>query len=921
MQTIEESAFTIDGMTLEATEPTGKQIKQGWLKKKSPKGFGGFRSWQARFFILYSNQLVYYKKETDIQPAGKVYFSQILKIVKGERFETEFRVDIICIADSAKRGREKRKFCLRAYTRAEGEDWYLRMVDVALAKDGKPGSLAVPAGGGSPGPRSSFSKLAEVRALTPRTRRATEFKPDSKLLGRIMVVEELVRGSPTLGDIYRARIGTGRRRFLLQVIPKDDEALSALYKPMFVKIQRVRCRYVMPVVGLGDTLDARWILCDYGGNHSLHRHIRRMGGIPERAARVVAAQVLFTVHRLHKEGLTCGGLCPEVIYLDGDGNVVIVDFRLAAPSAQQHIGPNEYSTPESLKNGATAYEAASDWWKLGILLYEMLLGVPPTWALSHDQKDVGQRITVIADNGLGPFPVAVSPTAQSLIRLLLGPIEQRRGLTYVSLSRHPFFKSIRFDEVRSRGRSDHDEWWEHNICSYCESTYTVYRDGEVKGRIVAPVSSQLPTNTFFDGLVPASVSDKKNLKFKTKAARLGGQDDDDEDDDLPEPPPPPPPSEPRDKTSAYARRSPPRSPMPTPGDKKSGSTTLTSIIRGVVNKSHRRFQQDGFDLDLAYITPSIIAMGFPSEVKQGVYQNSLQDVQKFISKKHSGAVKVYNLCSERPHPKGTFANQAHYPIDDHNACAFKALVDFCEDVQAWLRRPGRVVAVHCNTGKGRTGLAIAAYLTFKQICAGADEALKFYAEKRTKDMKGVSVPSQQRYVRYIEHFLKEYYWPRPRAPMFQWRRPVILQHVRLSPVPNFPKNIDGCDPYFEVLRDDHEVVYSSAAHNEPRRHDRKKDKTVEFLCDALLAGDHKFVFYDKDNSGGSDDQMFCFWIHTSFVHDDYVCLRRDELDGATGAKLGFFDQDFRCELFFFPDNADVRGLHKALQAHEAKMHQ
>eukprot|EP00954_Amorphochlora_amoebiformis_P020365 1338934-Amorphochlora_amoeboformis.AAC.1 len=52
-------------------QPHGKPIKQGWLKKKSPKGFGGFRQWQARYFILYSNQLLYYKKENDRDPAGR----------------------------------------------------------------------------------------------------------------------------------------------------------------------------------------------------------------------------------------------------------------------------------------------------------------------------------------------------------------------------------------------------------------------------------------------------------------------------------------------------------------------------------------------------------------------------------------------------------------------------------------------------------------------------------------------------------------------------------------------------------------------------------------------------------------------------------------------------------------------------------
>ncbi|XP_044001404.1 phosphatidylinositol 3,4,5-trisphosphate 3-phosphatase and dual-specificity protein phosphatase PTEN isoform X2 [Aphidius gifuensis] len=300
--------------------------------------------------------------------------------------------------------------------------------------------------------------------------------------------------------------------------------------------------------------------------------------------------------------------------------------------------------------------------------------------------------------------------------------------------------------------------------------------------------------------------------------------------------------------------------------------TITNIkminpIKGFVSKRRKRFTKDGFDLDLTYIRPNLIAMGFPAEKLEGVYRNHIDDVVKFLEAKHKDHYKIYNLCSERSYDGKKFKERvATFAFDDHNPPKFEIIKPFCDNVHDWLSKDVKnVAAIHCKAGKGRTGVMLCCYLLHIKEFTIADSALDDYGAQRTTDKKGVTIPSQRRYVDYYAKIIRENLSYEPVE--------LFLRQIILKSVPCQLINSNQSSVGIAISDQNKKKTYNSD-NIKIKKGNNDKELIIEMLHPTSLIGDIKIEFFTTKQRIKSKEKLFHFWFNTFFVREE--CIINDK---------------------------------------------
>jgi serine/threonine protein kinase len=101
-------------------------------------------------------------------------------------------------------------------------------------------------------------------------------------------------------------------------------------------------------------------------------------------------EILLALEALHAHNIIYRDLKPDNVLIDGEGHISLTDFGLSRENvkrgekgAQSFCGSYAYLAPEMIKK--KGHGKTVDWYLLGVILYEMITGLPPYYA---DEKEV-----------------------------------------------------------------------------------------------------------------------------------------------------------------------------------------------------------------------------------------------------------------------------------------------------------------------------------------------------------------------------------------------------------------------------------------------------------------------------------------------------------------------------------------------------
>ena len=262
---------------------------------------------------------------------------------------------------------------------------------------------------------------------------------------------ELVRliGSGSYGRVYLAKYLPSDEPVVLKFLSKSEVIENQQIARVFSEKQILRLLQSPFIVGYLNSFqdsDYLYLALEYVPGGELFKLMLDNDRFDVNQTRFYAAEIAYALCDLHAINCLYRDLKPENVVITRTGHIKLTDFGSAkiinfSTRTYTLCGTPEYIAPEIVD--CKGHTVNSDWWQLGILVYEMMAAYPPF--SDHSPYELYGKILISKVE----YPKFFDAEAISFIGRLLVKDPDRR-MNASTVKSHPFFSGIDWNAVHNR---------------------------------------------------------------------------------------------------------------------------------------------------------------------------------------------------------------------------------------------------------------------------------------------------------------------------------------------------------------------------------------------------------------------------------------------------------------------------------------
>ncbi|KAG5295591.1 serine/threonine protein kinase [Histoplasma capsulatum G186AR] len=217
-------------------------------------------------------------------------------------------------------------------------------------------------------------------------------------------------------------------------------------------LSQINNPFIVPLKFSFQSPEKLYLVLAFVNGGELFYHLQKEQRFDINRARFYTAELICALECLHGFKVIYRDLKPENILLDYTGHIALCDFGLCKRDMKDEdrtntfCGTPEYLAPELLLG--EGYTKSVDWWTLGVLLYEMLTGLPPF----YDENTNEMYRKILQEPLTFPSQDIVPGAARDLLtRLLERDPDRRLGANGAAeIKAHHFFSNIDWRKLLQR---------------------------------------------------------------------------------------------------------------------------------------------------------------------------------------------------------------------------------------------------------------------------------------------------------------------------------------------------------------------------------------------------------------------------------------------------------------------------------------